>query len=86
MNDLTLGIYQKLGEVPGDYSTSLHGVVAAQELVDRVCAWAVNLDFGEQREVGTFLTGELLDFGVRSGLLPHELVAWEGKDLESLTA
>ena len=87
MDDLALGIDEELSEVPGDDSAGLHWIVRSEELVDGVRAWPVHLDFSEKREGCILLVPrKLLDLSIRARLLTHELVAWERKDLESLSA
>ena len=59
--------------------------ITAQETKDLICVLAVHLALGEHWERGTVaFTGELLYLRVSARFLPTELVAREGKDLETL--
>ena len=59
--------------------------IATQEAVNFICVWSVYLTFSEHGECGIVaLSSKLLYLSVSARLLPSELVAGEGKDLETL--
>lgn len=90
LDDLSVPVHNKLGEVPGNHSsfTLLRIVelaVVAEILEERVGIGAVDLDLGEHGEVNlkVFLD-ELLDFLFTAALLTEELVTWESQDLKAI--
>ena len=83
-DDLALAVDQELGKVPGDVAGEIRvGLLARQELVERVGPLALHDDLGEQRERDAeFRAAELLDLGVGTWLLVAELVGRERQDDE----
>jgi hypothetical protein len=82
--DAAVATHQELGEVPGDVLLALFvRIPRLEEAVDVGRAAPVDLDLGEDRELGAVLgAGELEDLLVAAGLLLAELVAGEAQDDE----
>lgn len=91
-NNLAMTVDNELGKVPRNFLGLFPlrvvqlGVVP-QVLIDGACILPVDIYLGEERELGlVYLFNEGLDLGVAPRLMIHELVAGEGKDLQSLVS
>ena len=83
-HDLTVPSHEKLREIPGDVLVALFvGIARLEETVEIAGAVAVHFDLGEhwERDI-EFGLGKLEYFFVGSWLLPPELVAGKGEDVE----
>ena len=78
---LSRTIDQVLLEVPCDVPRLR---LFLEVFVHGTCITSINVDLLEERIRGAFALRKLLDIFVAARLLPAELVAGEGKDLEAL--
>ena len=86
-NRLPFRVAEELGEVPLDEAPETARQVLFQKPEEGVLLAPVDLDLVEKVvHIEFVLADELLDVGVRAGLLPTELVAGEGQDGQALVA
>src|ERR1035441_3427533 len=83
---LSVSVRQELREIPANLAASRWiGLFVGQELVQRGFVCSLNRHLGENGERDVVLRGaECLDFLIRSGFLPQEIVGGKSQDHETL--
>ena len=84
LDDASLLVHKKFGEIPLDGVAEQPAFFVFQELVKWVRVVAVDLNFRKQREIDAVIhIAERLDFVVVAGLLVAELIAREAENFEA---